>query len=759
MSGTLSVDVIYRPIRIGLCIRDDVNDYKKALKLTHTLWGGRYNPIIPIENGKIAEKLIKLFRIDLLFPVVNEQPIIKFIEDFSYLPWPSGLEYKLFAKNRDLSNKAVFLDIYHSIQLLRSKLIQDNYYNKLNIHLIDWHADDPLANIFESMFGSYPSSEELDIEYDELISSNLETKCLVLEPDKSVPNFLLEVKTRNWLSAYGIKGTLPWWKSDWLNPGFYIGNANDFDDLVVFWNLRACGIKLIFYDPQFESSLNGLKNSYLESLQKNNKRFSIWAKQKKLEKLDLIPFGNNVRLCPIDELGLWNGLNIKSPYWYFQKEIVLGFLSETDPKTISIQLPKKPICDEQSAFFQHLVASIQVRGDIFDNEQTFRSFYVPELNEFYGRNCHFIWNESRLEPEGLGIIMDAGSSSLSLKALNTKELIAALFLQFSIQIMPSEAGRKASRIIQQLGGIQACRVFKIKGVRDLIKKYKASKSFTRSNAIQTIGQNDPKLGKPDFKKYERLFLRPRPVNKSLTPHEVFDFLSKKGIFRVGLKIRCTHCELEFWRSLEEVKSKNTCEYCGNDFEIISQLKDRDWFYRRSGIFGLDDDQAGGIPVVLTLQQLHANDMSLDKFLYVTSMNIRSDSVNINKCESDFIILSQDHDCKISLIFAECKTGDAITAQDANNLRKLADAFPKDRINTYILFSKLSNFTGEEIEICKSIKSQHRDDIIMLTDRELESWFIYEETAKEFDVNETAIKWDDLAQNTTAIFFENRRKKR
>jgi len=46
--NALSVNVQYRPIRIGLCIRENnLQDYDKALRLIHTLWGGRYNPVIP----------------------------------------------------------------------------------------------------------------------------------------------------------------------------------------------------------------------------------------------------------------------------------------------------------------------------------------------------------------------------------------------------------------------------------------------------------------------------------------------------------------------------------------------------------------------------------------------------------------------------------------------------------------------------------------------------------------------------------------
>ena len=45
--NTVTVNVKYRPIRIGWCIeQNSVEDYKKALRLNNTLWGGRYNVLI-----------------------------------------------------------------------------------------------------------------------------------------------------------------------------------------------------------------------------------------------------------------------------------------------------------------------------------------------------------------------------------------------------------------------------------------------------------------------------------------------------------------------------------------------------------------------------------------------------------------------------------------------------------------------------------------------------------------------------------------
>src|SRR5208282_5403137 len=149
---------------------------------------------------------------------------------------------------------------------------------------------------------------------------------------------------------------------------------------------------------------------------------------------------------------------------------------------------------------------------------------------------------------------------------------------------PSKPGRVAARLIQQMGGNQGCRVFKIAGVRKLIENYGPLQSFTRSNAVQVIGQNDPATGKPSFVQYEGLYIEQRDSPK-LKPENAFDYLLKRGVFHAGLNLRCANCELEFWLPLDGLASEVRCEYCGTTSHITAQLRDRDWAYRRSGLFG------------------------------------------------------------------------------------------------------------------------------------------------------------------------------
>ena len=43
----------------GVLEENNFDDYKKALKLTHTLWGGRFNSLIPVNNSKLAKYLVE----------------------------------------------------------------------------------------------------------------------------------------------------------------------------------------------------------------------------------------------------------------------------------------------------------------------------------------------------------------------------------------------------------------------------------------------------------------------------------------------------------------------------------------------------------------------------------------------------------------------------------------------------------------------------------------------------------------------------
>lgn len=754
--NTVSAYIQYRPIRIGFCIRENnFEDYRKALRLTHTLWGGRYNPIIPIGSGTDSEsKLVESFKVDALFPVENDENISNFIKKFPHLPWPLHLTENLFIKGRR-SLEPAFLDIYQAALRLNSDLIKYNHRDTWQLNCISWAPNDPLSNMFEAMFGAYPSADEIKIDYDGLIASRLNVNSIGINPQTEISPDLFKNSTRNQLTTHMLLG------GKILNhPGLYVGSVNNFSDLVYFWNMRACGMSLLFYDPDYSSRLDKIKNAYLEIQKQQPKpdyspgELGVWTTPKKIQSLNEKLISLDLVRCTVTNHTLQN-LNTHSSVRYFKGKTALGVLSDSPSGSLSFQLPEKPTISGGIGHFQHLITSIKFFNGSTSEDQTFKVPYMPELNVFYGQKMH-TWNEVRVEPDGLGLITQIDENNLYLRSVGVKELTQEIFKQYGMTATPSKAGLIASRIIQQFGGLRDCCVFKIKGVRELIEKHKPTQSFTRQGANQIIGQNDPKTGKPNFSKYENLYLTSRPAGTKLKAPDAFNYLITKNVFRVGLELKCVNCDLEFWRAIDDIKSSSICEYCGNEFNILGQLKDRDWFFRRSGIFGHDNNQEGGIPVALTLQQLHAK-FHFDNFLYTTAINIEPNGANINKCETDFVVITWNRHGEVSIIISECKTRTPIVMQDAENLKKVADAFPENRIQTFVLFSKLDNFSDDEINACIHAQGALRKRVIMLTDRELEPWDIYEHTKNEFAIDEHAVDWSKMASNTIKIFVEKKLK--
>jgi hypothetical protein len=423
---------------------------------------------------------------------------------------------------------------------------------------------------------------------------------------------------------------------------------------------------------------------------------------------------------------------------------------------ISFSLTGQPFPNDVDEYQKHYILSVDPGIGLFKNEQaTLHAPFVPELNEFYGRNCHFIWNAARAEPDSLGIVTEVSAKNLSLKSISARQLIEEIFRSVGIEAAPSRAGLVATSLIRQMGGLDGCRPFKIAGVRKLIESFRPEQSFSRSCAKQFILGRD--TDKP-LSSYKWLYIEPRPSGTELTNDAVLSYLLDRGVFRAGLKFSCPSCQLDFWLSIDDAKSRLECEFCGHIFNSSRQLRDKDWAFRRSGLFGRADNQEGALPVALTLQQLsHAQ--RLRPGVYSTAMELKPKGANINRCETDFVVVNQaGRDNKIQIVIGECKTRQKITADDVRNLKAVADTFPPEKYDVFVVFSKLTDFEDDEIEHIKQVNERHRKRSIMFTEREIEPYFIYERTEKEFDIQRTAVSFNDMATVTDRVFFQKLRRK-
>jgi len=341
---------------------------------------------------------------------------------------------------------------------------------------------------------------------------------------------------------------------------------------------------------------------------------------------------------------------------------------------------------------------------------------VAALNEFYGRQLWYYREAVRAMPQGLAFFIRATDENFQIRGIGTYDVVQQLFNLAGIQVRRSKPGLIARQLIQQFGDLQACRVLKIPGVRALIEKYGPTESFVRSHAIQTIRDLD-------FAAHTSLYIEKRS-HQSLTPDDVFAFLLNKEVFRAGLELECPNCQLTFWKHVDDCVTKLPCDYCGKLFNITPQLQHRgDWRFRRSGLFGATDHQEGSIPVLLTLQQIEAN-IHEHPLSYMTALKL--DGLGVD-CETDFVVIHSRYHGTVEIVLSECKTGDEISQQDIDNLSAVAGKLDTIGLKVFLLLSKTAAFSQEEIDRCKRIRERATGGTILLSAREPEPYFMYEQT--------------------------------
>jgi hypothetical protein len=563
-------------------------------------------------------------------------------------------------------------------------------------------------------------------------------------------------------------------RSGWLAPGIVLGDLASFDDLLLFWNLRAAGAQLCFYDRAHTHRLRPFLDAFLAALRRRpaeaSNRVNFWSRAPDWPApqgwtIDLDITGLQPNFCRDQGEDIWDGYNIRPvrpKFSAWHREVVSSYNETEDRATAAFALPDRPYDDDDPlALDQRYVVTVDAEqyGAGLD-DRTFATPFVPTLNEFYGRNFYGSYDHARAEPGSfgrgaIGIISTVGKQQLAISAIRIHDWVKAFFGPFGVEVERSEPGRRCSRLIRQMGGLQGCQVFKVRGARDLIAQYSPDQSFTRGAAETRIGNRDPQTGRMRFTQYEDLYIQPRAQGR-LTPVEVFQYLTGKGVFRVGLEFTCPTCELPSWIQLDDIATLSTCLYCGNRFDVTGQLKDRDWRYRRSGIFGRDDNQLGGIPVALALQQLEIA-LHDSLLMYTTALNFQSPAGAIEPCEADFVGVVAGaegiNEAPVQILFGEAKTHGAFDAVDVRKMGRLADAVPCDLADAFIMFAKTDAFTEDEIRLAQTINDQCRNRVILWSREELEPYDVYERSEARLGQRQYATTLTDMASVTDLLWFQ------
>lgn len=751
--------------------------------MSFALWGGRFNPIVVIDQEELARELIAAFRADVIIPIGQSEEVKKFPKKFPHLITPYMLGDNVFVEDGEGGARSYVLDVYNALSYFKEKP-DWKVFKERGIRFYTWAKDDPLSDVFLLQFGEYPAKEDIKLDYRGYLQHVSEAKEIAIDPKEPLQPEMFDYPSIAYISRLGITQHFSV-RRGWDTPGFFSGDANNLDDLICCWNLRASDISLLFVDTKHIErygpavSIWGKATRDMVSHRRNefDRRIGVWVREQDVNpenRANVIekavePFKQEeVSSVATVGNGSWNGLNIRPPMMYLGDASALGVIDDSSPAPqLSLSLDDKPFSADNWFFTQRLVASLSFLGGLYGHEEYILvPPYIPELNEFYSRNIHFDYDKLRSESERIGVIIDACDSDISIRALPVADLVERIADLAGFRSELSSGGLIARQLITQLGGVDGARAFKIPGVRRLLKTHGPMAAFTKKSAVELIASKDPENPRASFGDYETLYGGHHPFGTKLDPNAVFAYLVEKGLFRMGAVLKCPLCRMASWTALDTLTQKLTCEMCGREFDATRRLVDGNWHYRRSGVLGAERNAQGAIPVVLTLQQFKVNLSSFRKGFYLPSIDLipKEGRDDLSKCELDFVwIIPQPYPERTVVLIGECKDRGSeneagerkgtIDAKDVDNLRRVADALPSHRFSTFIVLAKLCQFTPEEIELAKTLNDKYRRRAILLTERELEPYHIYERTQKEFtNIRPYAGSPEDLANNTALMYF-------
>ncbi len=758
---TARIDIAYRPLRVAWVIQsNDFDSFRKVVRYSHTLWGGRFNPIVFADRPSEARDLIDVFRADMLMPLGTSPEVAGFAAAYPHLPTPYYSD-GLFSGNGE-NARAELLDIDNALSFARKRRTLEDL-AKAEFRTFVWDPTDPLADLLLIQLGAYPAEEDCPINYGAIFAGPLRAIEETIPANEPLPTRIYDHPSIAYLSRHNLARHYTS-QAGRDRAGFFVGDVTSLDDLVTFWNLQAVNITLQFIDrtdfARFEYLIPVAERLMLERVAhfgEHWRRIAVWARSENLDDARKHFTGRPLLLSGVDEVS-WNGLNIKSPMIILGEASTLGVVSDSsgNPR-VSFALADKPFSDDFWYHNQHLVASVSMLGDsALEWGHTFLPPYVPELNVFLGRSMLYARHEQfRIEPRQLGLVIEAGDKDANIRGISPEELFVELFKRAGVSAKPSAAGLLTRQLIKQLGGLNGARALKIPGVRRLIKERGPTNSFTGKVAFQTIGSADPDRPTASFKDHQRLFIE-RRTEPLLTPPMVFAYLVDKGLFRMGADLVCPACSLKGWTSLDSLATKVVCEFCGAEFDATRQLIADTWRYRRSGLLGRERNVHGAIPVVLTLQQLCVNLGLFGGALYLPSYELEGlPGTEFKKCEVDFLLLSQGRE-KSELIIGECKDqSEAIDPTDIENLKRVGALVPAERFEVYYLLSKLAGYSVEEIALASTLNDKYHNRAILLTVDELEPYHIYERSTDKVAKDSHASSAKDLARITTHVYFETK----
>jgi len=734
-----------------------------AVSLNTVLWGGIYNPIVPFEPVEVRDGLLKAFDPDWLVNLTG----VDLPTDLA-----SRYQYRVIAPNKLVktstnTNRRVLGFGFNILPIIRHV-----YEKEVRFLATPTRAALPTPvstpgwpEFVAFAYGSFRWLPPMDVDFKKAFREGLRAKEIDL-PDGTPPpdyqNLLLPLD----FTGYGL--LLSGGLANFSSHIIYIGDHKNLTDLIEFWNIRATGRTAVFVPLSAYRSFEPLIRFVAErGRYQINQDVENHADLQKGPSVCEEAFDNVCTWIETLNLGLlprrtWRprfGVRIE----LYVGDIHVADIQASEGEEISIlekgrMTPVKmippPYLDESRAIKGDFTWSVEIRmnGGYLQPEWMFSFPNEPAVENIARRAVVGLPGEVRLGRRGLVVQQDWVHSTLQLMPVQKEDVFRALFRRAGLEAETSKPGQYAEQIIKKMGSLHGdCRVFKIRGVRDIINRLGDDDSVLIKHNMHDIvmcqtpdqyGQN----WRPDL--YEDLVLR-YGQRRPLDFGTIFDVLLEKRVIRPGFKFECRSCSKRDWYHVSQFDEEFTCRFCFTR-QRVNFASVRDWQYKADGLFQIPNSVQGSLAVIVSLWRFE--DLAHSSGRYMTSQNLIARDTG--RCyEIDYAYLVTDmFDASYDLVLGEAKGFIDLSDDAIQKMIELSDRFSGSfSRKPYLAFSTLKDrFSDPERERLRDLVSRGYK-VIALTREELDPYSLhkrFKELSRPY-----AVSLEDISRNTIALNVE------
>jgi hypothetical protein len=632
--GSVQADICLRPLRIGLVADpNNMEDVRKVMRASVTVWGGQFNPIIPAA-GKIPPIWRDKLHRAMTSPQIA-QGYARFFEPDVYIEAKAGLVTKMglmpIAEKWSIERVAVRADKFLAPEMARSygepsfglsmnEVLTDAYHTEARFNLKTPRkailvAPDRKTALAEAMFGVFPTGKAISYfreNYDE-----------VFQPEEMELGF---AAWQAWfdgattpLAATRHELTLArTWRDE---PTVFVFDPNSAPDLVDLWNLRCEPAPIIplpvDWLPNALPKIAGLLKAAHKPLEGNPHGIMRKGVVEFSRSLSNAQQTSAIELIASQMGGAtFSAKRWRTDVWSDRQESAFGpprparlevYLERTKANFDFDVVPESVSMPSLSPKFAHQYARANPRWanvlkiSAYGRREVATTLPFNILDQKWPRLSIMPSQRTLVTSEGWVYLQQWKDWPNSVQLMGMSEAITSFLKHAGLDPTPSDPGLIGDQILERLGGLIGTYILKSLPLLTLLNDI-AARRRRRSNDVEEVEDEFPGRSVAIPKLIEAL----QRGKTSFGRMTSIDDLTGKGILRLGLESTCDHCRKINWHGLDEVGYTVTCERCLKVYPYPQGKLDKNnanFRYRVVGPFAVPDFAQGAYSSLLSLKTL------------------------------------------------------------------------------------------------------------------------------------------------------------